>query len=385
MQIEKRVDAEEARNERFDYSNPLLLCTLLLSAFFLPRSVGVRVEKALVLFCKLDGAIVAGHFQIAHPAEGSPVAPAAENDCAFPIVWSQSGFSRQLLRLERCFHFQFNGQHWNRHFPVDGIACARNRACPIFAGRLQREVSCAQMRGLATGIHVRPGGVRINRTIFAADVKEHHLAVVFELNTQPIPAGLVGIKLMGEEFMIHPTGAAYFKFLVTEVDYTGGRQSRKRNIVRCTAGPLRFLADAIFTVDDWRFFRVQGQMQLKARIESLQIQVVAVPLNLPIPIPETTEGFAHRGDAWAGTIGAFRMIELTAIQIAQSEMREVEILHVPSRGLSGITADGLPEESQFESEPPAVNRFQISGVVPPFGLKIRMIEMVAREFVAVSR
>ncbi len=34
MQIEKRVDAEEARNERFDYSNPLLLCTLLLSAFF---------------------------------------------------------------------------------------------------------------------------------------------------------------------------------------------------------------------------------------------------------------------------------------------------------------------------------------------------------------
>src|SRR5713226_2817502 len=66
-------------------------------------------------------------------------------------------------------------------------------------------------------------------------------------------------------------------------------------------------------------------------------------------------------------------------------MRGVEIPHLPSGGLRGITADGLPKESQFESESPAVSRFQISGVVPPFGLKIRVIEMIARKFVAVSR
>src|SRR5712664_2465326 len=126
-------------------------------------------------------------------------------------------------------------------------------------------------------------------------------------------------------------------------------------------------------------------MQLEALVNRFQFLVAIMPLTLPIDVPDAAEGLVHCGDARAGSIRSFRMIKLSAIQIAQSEMREVEILHVPSSGLSGITADGLPEESQFESEPPAVNRFQISGVVPPFGLKIRMIEMVAREFVAVSR
>src|SRR5260370_22120623 len=66
-------------------------------------------------------------------------------------------------------------------------------------------------------------------------------------------------------------------------------------------------------------------------------------------------------------------------------MREVEIPHLPDGGLRGIAADGLPKESQFESESPAVRGFQIPSVVPPFGLKIRVIKMIARKFVTVSR
>src|SRR5260370_38467517 len=66
-------------------------------------------------------------------------------------------------------------------------------------------------------------------------------------------------------------------------------------------------------------------------------------------------------------------------------MREVEIPHLPDGGLRGIAADGLPKESQFESESPAVRGFQIPSVVPPFGLKIRVIKMIARTFVTVSR
>src|SRR5260370_36763 len=79
------------------------------------------------------------------------------------------------------------------------------------------------------------------------------------------------------------------------------------------------------------------------------------------------------------------MEKLPAIQIADRESREVEILHIPGRSVRGIAADGLPEESQFESKAPAVRRFQIPGVIPPLSLKIRVIEMVAREFVTVSR
>ena len=110
-----------------------------------------------------------------------------------------------------------------------------------------------------------------------------------------------------------------------------------------------------------------------------------MPLSLPIAIPNATERFTRGGDAGSGSIDAFQVIELPAIQVAQRQMREVEIPHLPDGVPRGIAADGLPEEGQFESEPVAVKRFQISGVVPPFTLKIRVIEMIPREFVTVSR
>src|SRR5438552_3303008 len=110
-----------------------------------------------------------------------------------------------------------------------------------------------------------------------------------------------------------------------------------------------------------------------------------MPLTLPIAIPYAAERFAHRGHPWAGSVYSFGVIKLTTVQIAQREMRKVEIFHIPRGGLRRIAVDSLPKKSQFESEPPSVCRFQISRVVPPFGLIIRMIKMIAGEFVAVSR
>jgi hypothetical protein len=66
-------------------------------------------------------------------------------------------------------------------------------------------------------------------------------------------------------------------------------------------------------------------------------------------------------------------------------MRKIDILYIPGSSFGGIAADGLTEEGQFESEAVALACPQISRVVPPLGLKVRMIEMIAREFVAVSR
>ena len=51
---------------------------------------------------------------------------------------------------------------------------------------------------------------------------------------------------------------------------------------------------------------------------------------------------------------------MLAIQIAEGEMREVNIFDVPGCSLSGIAADGLAEKCQFESVAMAVCGFQIS-------------------------
>src|SRR6266403_4446478 len=241
------------------------------------------------------------------------------------------------------------------------------------------------MRGLSLRIDVGSCRVRLDRIILAANVEEHLLRVVIKLEAQPVPASLFGLKLVREEFMVHPTGAAHFPSLVTEIDRASRSEAREGNIVRCAARPICLLANAVFTVNDRKFFRVQRQVQLEAFIDRFQFLVAAMPLDLPIVVPDAAEGFVRGGDARAGSIGSFRMIKLSAIQIAQCEMRDVEILHVPSRGSRRVAADGLAEECQLESKAPSVRRFQIPSVIPPLRLKVRMIEMIARKFVAVSR
>ena len=84
---------------------------------------------------------------------------------------------------------------------------------------------------LSVCVYVCSGRVGINRTVFASNVKEHQLRIVRELQAQPVPASLVGLELVREEFMVHPTGAAHFKFLLAQFDRTGSRKARERNIV----------------------------------------------------------------------------------------------------------------------------------------------------------
>src|SRR5437879_11928691 len=98
---------------------------------------------------------------------------------------------------------------------------------------------------------------------------------------------------------------------------------------------------------------MQRQVQLKALTDRFQLLVAAVPLSLPIAIPNATERFTRGGDAGSGSIDAFQVIELPTIQVAQRQMREVEIAHLRAGVRRGLAADGLPEEGLFECEPAA--------------------------------
>src|SRR5207237_10743899 len=107
------------------------------------------------------------------------------------------------------------------NYPVDSRARGRNWACPNFASRLQDEVSRTQMRSFSVHVHVRARGIGINRTIPASHAKEHQLRIVRKLQTQPVPASLFSVKLVCEELVVHPTGAARLKSLITQFDRTG--------------------------------------------------------------------------------------------------------------------------------------------------------------------
>src|ERR1700729_2901840 len=135
--------------------------------------------------------------------------------------------------------------------------------------------------------------------------------------------------------------------------------------------------------DRW-LFRMERQMQLELPVDGLQLLIRAFPLDLPVAIPNAGTGCAHAGDAGASAIASFRVIELLAIQIAQCQMGEVDILHVPGGGFCGTAADRLAEKSQFESVVTAVCGFQIPREVPPFRLKAGMIEKISGEFESIA-
>ena len=67
-------------------------------------------------------------------------------------------------------------------------------------------------------------------------------------------------------------------------------------------------------------------------------------------------------------------------------MRQIEIANIPDGWLSaGIAIDALAEKRQLEAEAMAVGGLEIAGVIPPLGLEIGMIEMIAREIDSDSR
>src|SRR6266849_2442721 len=116
----------------------------------------------------------------------------------------------------------------------------------------------------------------------------------------------------------------------------------------------------------------------------MQRLLIASPRNLPVAVPDSTLQFTGTGDAGACTIRALCVKKLSAVHIAQGQMREVQVTHIPRAGWFDVAINALPEESQLKTDSTAVCRLDVARVVPPFGLEIRMIEMIPRKAIAIT-
>src|SRR5258705_281779 len=65
------------------------------------------------------------------------------------------------------------------------------------------------MIGLPGHIYVSSCGIGINRSVLSPDLEEHQLRLVFKLNAEPVPPGLLRVQLVREKFMIHPGKAGH--------------------------------------------------------------------------------------------------------------------------------------------------------------------------------
>ena len=71
--------------------------------------------------------------------------------------------------------------------------------------------------------------------------------------------------------------------------------------------------------------------------------------------------------------------------IAQRQVRQIKVAHIPIAGCSLLALHALPEKCQLKAEAVSVGGFQVAGVIPPLGFVVRMIEVIARKFVLISR
>jgi hypothetical protein len=113
-----------------------------------------------------------------------------------------------------------------------------------------------------------------------------------------------------------------------------------------------------------------------------------IPLHAPVAVPDARLVEGRAGQARARAVQALGVQVLAAVDVAQGQVREPRVAHVP-HGCGflapvGAAVDAPAEEGQLESEAPAVFVAEIAGVIPPLGLKFGVIEVVARELIAVA-
>src|SRR5712672_747042 len=106
-------------------------------------------------------------------------------------------------------------------------------------------------------------------------------------------------------------------------------------------------------------------MQLEAVINRLQLLRLTLPDDLPIAIPYVAIALADPCDSGTGSICAFGMEKLAAIQIAQCQVSQIQISQVPRICLPALAIGAVPEKCQFKSKTSAIIRFYVPRVVPP--------------------
>ena len=70
-------------------------------------------------------------------------------------------------------------------------------------------------------------------------------------------------------------------------------------------------------------------MKGKARVDGLQDLLVVAPDNFPVAVPDSPVGLTYARDARTCTVGALGMKKFASVQIAQRQVRQIQVVHLP--------------------------------------------------------
>src|SRR5215813_9016815 len=180
------------------------------------------------------------------------------------------------------------------------------------------------MSRFSGSVHVRTCGKRINGSVFTAKNEKHQLRLVLKLNAEPIPAGLLRGKLVGEKFMIHPGQAGDIVALAIQLNGPGCSQTRLGKIVTGATNAFGFLTYAVFAMKHQGLFTAKAESELEVFVLGRELlRAVFVPDCRPVSIPNSSFLFAHSGDSRTGAIDSLGVVKMSAIDVAEGEMSKI--------------------------------------------------------------
>src|SRR5258706_527420 len=157
--------------------------------------------------------------------------------------------SRQALNTRRTAATTTSDRRRNRTslvLQLPGHWVGRDRFCRVpLAGGQEHELSAAEVDDVALAADQRAGRGGVGRAVLAADLVEHQLGVVVELDGKPVPALLAFAQGGAAELVVHPGLAV----AVCSVHAATEFQARHRVVVSGVPGPFRLDAHAVLSVD----------------------------------------------------------------------------------------------------------------------------------------
>src|SRR5439155_13056639 len=114
-----------------------------------------------------------------------------------------------------------------------------------------------------------------------------------------------------------------------EPQITGGKQTRKRDVVGGLAGVLRLLTHAFFTMDHRRLGRIEPQVEAKFLHRSFERLLVPAPLGRPVSVPHAPLLEARAGYTWTCAIEALARKEALAVDIGKRQVSQIQVVDAP--------------------------------------------------------
>src|SRR5437763_634827 len=99
------------------------------------------------------------------------------------------------------------------------------------------------MASLAVSVDQRSRRIRIDRTALGAELEQHQVPSIVELNAEPVPTHLRRLQLMRKPFVIHPCGSADGVARSFDHDISAPVESGEGHVVRSLSRARRLLTD----------------------------------------------------------------------------------------------------------------------------------------------